>query len=217
MARLRFGLDAELDPYQLALAQQTTDTNITQKLCPYMLCLKYKHADGSLHAAGSAFYATHGQRLALTTAHVTSAQIVACYADGTQSDVITLGEDRVADMSVIKVDAACPVPPVRHAAPNVGDTVYALGFSSGGKLDFTKGAVTALEQTAIFMEQAAIFTVDAHADNGFSGGPVFNSHMELVGMVVSGSTHPQVRCINVAKAEGFVAGILAASPGCCWP
>lgn len=221
MARLRFGLDAELDPYQLALAQQTNDKNINEKMCQYMLCLKYKHADGSLHAAGSAFYVMHGQRLAVTAAHVTSAagtnQIVACYPDGTQSDVITLGEDRIAGISVIKVDATCPLPSVRHTAPNMGDTVYVLGFSSGSKLNFTKGMVAS-------MEQAAIFTTDAYADNGFSGGPVFNLHMELVGMVLGGAgfvqgiTNQQVRCINVAKVEGFVSGIMATSPACgCWP
>ena len=216
MDRLRFGLDAELDPYQLALANQTNDNNINEKMCRYMLCLKYKHADGSLHALGSAFYVMHGQRLAVTAAHVTSAagtnQIVACYPDGSQSDVITLGEDRIADISVIKVDAPCPLPTVRHTAPNVGDTVYFLGFSSASKLNFTKGMVTS-------MEQAAIFTTDAYADNGFSGGPVFNLHMELVGMVLGGAgiTNQHVRCVNVAKVEGFVSGITAASSacGCC--
>ncbi len=72
MACLRLGLDAELDPYQLALAQQTNDKNINEKMCQYMLCLKY--ADGSLHAAGSAFYVMHGQRLAVDcgTCHISS-------------------------------------------------------------------------------------------------------------------------------------------------
>lgn len=219
MARLRFGLDAELDPYQLALAHQTNDQNIEERVCRYMLALKYKHADGSLHAAGSAFYAVHGERLAVTAAHVTSKandgtnQIVAFYPDGTQSDVITLGEDRCADISVIKVDAACPLPSVRHTSPNVGDTVYVLGFSSGSKLNFTKGMVTSIEQ-------ADIFTTDAYADNGFSGGPVFNLHMELVGMVLSGAgiTNQQVRCVHVAKVDGFVSGIVAALRSCgSWP
>lgn len=137
-------------------------------------------------------------------------------ADGTQSGVLTLGEDRIADISVIKVDATCPLPSIRHTAPNVGDTVYVLGFSSGSELNFSKGMVTS-------MEQAAIFTTDAYADNGFSGGPVFNLHMELVGMVLGGAgvvqgiTNVQVRCINVAKVDGFVSGIMAASPACgCW-
>ena len=184
MARLRFGLDAELDPYQLALAQQTNDKNINEKMCQYMLCLKYKHTDGSLHAAGSAFYVMHGQHLAVTAAHVTSAagtnQIVAFYPDGTHSDVIILAQHRIADISVIKVDATCSLPSVRHLAPYVGDTVYVLGFSSVGNLNFAKGMVTS-------MEQADIFTTDAYADNGFSGGPVFNLHMELVGMVLGGA------------------------------
>lgn len=222
MARLRFGLDAELDPYQLALAQQTNDKNVNEKMCQYMLSLKYKHDDGSLLAAGSAFYVMHGQHLAVTAAHVTSSvgpkqQIVACYPDGRQTDVVILGEDRIADIAVFKVDATCPLPSVRHAAPNVGDTVYILGFSSGSNLNFTKGMVTS-------MEQAAIFSTDAYADNGFSGGPVFNLHMELVGMVLGGAgfvqgiTNQQVRCVSVAKVEGFVSGIMATTPSyVSWP
>ena len=184
MARLRFGLDAELDPYQLALAQQTNDKNINEKMRHYLLCLKFRRADGSLHAAGSAFYVMHGFHLAVTAAHVTSMagtdKIVACYPDGTLSDVIIIGQDPVADISVIKVDRSCPMQNLRHNAPNVGDTVYILGFSSGSDLNFTKGMVTS-------MEQAAIFTTDAYADNGFSGGPVFNLHMEIVGMVKGGA------------------------------
>ena len=212
MARLRFGLDAELDPYQLALAQQVNDKNISERMCQYMLSLKYKKVDGSLDAAGSAFYVMHGEHLAVTAAHVTSGagtnQIVACYADGKQSDVIILGEDRNDDISVIQVDAACPLPSVMHTAPLMGDTVYVMGFTSGSRLNFTKGMVTS-------MEQAAIFTIDAYADNGFSGGPVFNLHMELVGMVLGGAgfkqgiTNQQIQCISVAKVEGFVSGIKA--------
>eukprot|EP00955_Chlamydomonas_euryale_P061164 357929-Chlamydomonas_euryale.AAC.4 len=215
MASLRFGRDAELDPYQLALAQQTNDQNVNEKMCKYMLCLMYKHDDGSLHAAGSAFYVMHGQRLAVTAAHVTSGagtnQIVACYADGRQSDVITIAEDLVSDISIIKVDATCPLPSVRHEAPHVGETVYVLGFSSSSRLNFTKGMVTS-------MEQAAIFTISAYADNGFSGGPVFNLHMELVGMVLGGAgfvqgiTNQQVRCVKVAKVEGMVSGVMAVAP-----
>ena len=68
------------------------------------------------------------------------------------------------------------MPDLCHSRPSVGDIVYILGFSSGSQLNFTKGMV-------IFMEQAYIFTTDAIADNGFSGGLVLNLHMELVGMV----------------------------------
>ena len=106
---------------------------------------------------------------------------------------------------------------MRHDAPYVEDSVYVLGFSSDSKINFTKGMVTS-------MEQAAIFTTDAYADNGFSGGPVFNLYMELVGMwlgragFVQGITNQQVRCIKVAKVEGLVSCIMAASPACgCWP
>lgn len=213
MARLRFGLDAELDPYQLGLAQQTNDKNINEKMCHYLLSLKVKRADGSLHAAGSAFYVLHGFHLAVTAAHVTSMagtdKIVACYPDGTMSDVKIIVQDPVADISVIKVDRACPLQNLRHNRPSVGDTVYILGFSSGSRLNFTKGMVTSIEQN--------LFTTDAYADNGFSGGPVFNLHMEIVGMV-KGVTNQQVQCIDVSRVDGAVSTTMALVRGCgSWP
>lgn len=217
MTRLRFGLDAELDPYQLALAQQTNDKNINEKMRHYLLCLKIRRADGSIRAAGTAFYIMHGFHLAVTAAHVTlmagSDQIVAYYPDGTQSDVIIVGQDPIADISVIKVDRSCHVPNLRHERPSVGDTVYIQGFSSGSELNFTKGMVTSTRQ-------ASIFTTDAYADNGFSGGPVFNLHMEIVGMVKGGAefgqviTNQQVPCIDISKIEGFVSSLMVAFPGC---
>ena len=192
---------------------QVNDKNINERMSQYMLCLKYKQADGSLLAAGSAFYIMHGERLAATAAHVTSGasgnSIFACYADGSQSDVILLGEDRLADIAVIKVNQLCPPPSVRHSAPDVGDTAYVW---------VSLLEVASTSQRVTSMEQAAICTINAYADNGFSGGPVFNLHMELLGMVLGGAgfqqgvTNQQIRCINVAKVEGFLSGIIALSP-----
>lgn len=211
-ARLRFGLDAELTPFQLALAKQTNDTNLLEKVGKYMLNLKYEREDGSVRAAGSAFYFRHDQPLAVTAAHVTTRdstaeQLVAFYNDCKKSDVIVLAADHVADISVLQVDDACPLPALRHAAPQVDDTVYVVGFSASSKLDFTKGLVTSTE--------AATFTIAAFADSGFSGGAVFNLHMELVGMVLGGAgpargiTNQQVRCVDISKLQGFVAGVMA--------
>ncbi len=62
----------------------------------------------------------------------------------------------------------------------MGDQVYVLGFSGcSNELNFTKGMVSSLHQGG--------FTITAYADNGFSGGPVFSTHMELLGMVRGGS------------------------------
>lgn len=217
MARLRFGLDAELDPYQLALATQTNDKNIHEKMCPYLVSLKSKKVDGSIHPAGTGFYIIHDQHLLVTAAHVVSAigstdQLVAFYSTGVQSDVKVIAKDMVADIAVIKVDHSCSLPSVRFIDPCIGETVYILGFSSGSQLNFTKGMVTS--------KGMGTFTTSAYADNGFSGGPVFNLSMELVGMVLGGAgfaqglTNQQVRCVTVDQLDGFVKGILAMQPTC---
>ncbi len=221
MARLRFGLDAELDPHQLALAIQINDQNLHEKMRLYLVSLKYRRVDGSLDPAGTSFYFIHGARLLVTAAHVVSAAgctdtIVALYPTGEQSDVKVIAMDKTADIAVIKVDRPCSFHNVRHTYACIGDTVYKLGFSTGSELNFTKGMVTSRDQ--------ATFTTDAYADNGFSGGPVFNHRMELLGMVLGGAdflqglTNKQVRCVTVGKLDGFVRGILALQPACGgWP
>eukprot|EP00798_Chlamydomonas_sp_ICE-L_P027859 gene27859-12036_t len=99
----------------------------------------------------------------------------------------------------------------------MGDTVYILGFSGASNdLNFTKGMVSSLHQGG--------FTTTAFADNGFSGGPVFSIHMELLGMVRGGAgytqglTNQQVSCVNVDTINGFVGALLNVLPDMdTWP
>ena len=59
--------------------------------------------------------------------------------------------------------------------PAIGDTVF-----ESASLCFSKGMIGSTSLAAI--------TVDAHADNGWSGGPVINSVGRLVGIISSGAS-----------------------------
>eukprot|EP00198_Chlamydomonas_reinhardtii_P014169 XP_001703506.1 predicted protein [Chlamydomonas reinhardtii] len=44
-------------------------------------------------------------------------------------------------------------------------------------------------------------TITAHADNGYSGGPVVNTRGQLVGTIKGGTLHTTMQQVNVTSAE----------------
>lgn len=211
MSRFRFGLDTELDPQQLTLATQTNDQNICDKMSPYMVKINMKNLDGSIVSCGSGFHAINTTYTLLTSAHVVfpeSKELLVYYPNGSQCQAKLIAKDRETDVALIKGDRYCSnLPTLRFRTASMGDTVYILGFSRGSNdLNFTKGMVSSLHQGG--------FTTTAFADNGFSGGPVFNIHTELLGMVRGGAGYTQglVSCVNVDTINGFVAAIRTVLP-----
>lgn len=221
MARLRFGLDAELDPQELAIATQTNDKNVCAKMSPYLINLKRMDASGVASAAGTGFMMMNGKHCAITSAHVVPAGqregVIVYLPDGASCPCQFIASDDTVDVGVIKVSKACLLPTIHYRTASLGDQVYILGFSgSSSDLNFTKGMVSSLHQGG--------FTTNAYADNGFSGGPVFSLHMELLGMVrggagyVEGRTNQQVRCVNADVIEGFLRAVIAVKPDAVsWP
>jgi len=214
MSRFRFGMDTELDPQQLALATQTNDHNICEKMSPYMVKINTKNPDGSIASCGSGFHAINTKHALVTSAHVVlpeSKELLVCYPDGSQGQAKLITKDRETDVALVKADRYCNLPTLRSRTASMGDTVYILGFSGASNdLNFTKGMVSSLHQGG--------FTTTAFADNGFSGGPVFSIHMELLGMVRGGAgytqglTNRQVSCVNVDTINGFVGALLNVLP-----
>lgn len=224
--RTRFGLDGDvyLDPAQLALAVENNDVTIFEKAKLYMARLLSKDSEGVRRPAGSAFYINHEQPYLITAAHVVHSvnaigrDLVAVYSDGTESIVSVVAPrlpvqthpdySNTVDAAVVKVDRGSSSPSLRMGTASVGQTVYVLGFSHDkSELNFAKGLVSSVTSTSA--------TTDAYADNGFSGGPVFNLQMELVGMVRSGAdmlegrTNQQVRFTTAAAVAGFSCAVFS--------
>lgn len=216
MSRLRFGLDTELDAQQLALATQTNDHNICEKMSPYMVKIKMKNPDGSIASCGSGFRAINTTHALVTSAHVVlpeSKELLVYYPDdGSRGQAKLITKDRETDVALVKADRYCNLPTLRFRTASTGDTVYILGFSEASNdLSFAKGVVSSLHQGG--------FATTAFADNGFSGAPVFSIHMELLGMVVRGGAgctqglaNQQVSCVNVDAINGFVGALRAVIP-----
>ncbi len=103
-----------------------------------------------------------------------------------------IGGDEDNDVALIKIDGSDLVPVVLGNSDDlvIGNSVYAIG-NPLGQLTFTmtSGIVSALERDLqIELESGgyttiSMFQMDAAVNSGNSGGPVFNSRGEVVGIV----------------------------------
>lgn len=111
--------------------------------------------------------------------------------DGTAYDAEITGVDEDNDLAVLKIDAP-GLAPVKFAdsdSISVGDLAYAVG-NPLGELEFTmtSGTVSALDRLIAAEKKGAsinMFQIDAAVNSGNSGGPVYNSRGEVIGVVTA--------------------------------
>ncbi len=143
----------------------------------------------SAAAAGSGFFITSDGYI-LTNYHVVSDASninVTCY-DGTEYTAKYVGGDEDNDIAVLKIDATGITPVVIGSSDVllVGEGVAAIG-NPLGELTFTltAGIVSALNRS-ITTSDGTIFNMiqtDCAVNRGNSGGPLFNTYGEVVGIV----------------------------------
>lgn len=126
------------------------------------------------------------------------------FKDGTSYEATIVGVESDNDVAVLKIDATGLNPVAIADSDNilVGDTVYAVG-NPLGELDFsmTTGSVSALDRSISTDEdQPAInmFQFDAAVNSGNSGGPVYNTSGEVVGIVTAKASESNVEGIGFA-------------------
>ena len=144
--------------------------------------------------------------------------------DGTEYDAQIVGKEDVNDIAVLKIQAAglLPVTVGDSSSIRVGDEVYAVG-NPMGELEFSMstGHVSALDRV-ISTEEAEdipMFQLDAAVNPGNSGGPVYNTRGEVIGVVTAkysdsdveglGFAIPINDAIRIAEdlvANGYVTG-----------
>ena len=140
-------------------------------------------------ASGSGFiYSSDGY--ILTNFHVieSASSIKVTLYDGTSYDAKLVGYDESNDIAVLKIDAEnlTPVTIGDSDNLNVGDSVIAIG-NPLGELTFslTSGAVSALDREVTMSNNVTmnLIQTDCAINSGNSGGPLFNSHGEVIGIV----------------------------------
>ncbi len=126
------------------------------------------------------------------------------FKDGTKYEASIVGVEPDNDVAVLKIDATGLTPVAIADSDNilVGDTVYAVG-NPLGELDFTMttGSVSALDRSITTdQDQPAInmFQFDAAVNSGNSGGPVYNTSGEVIGIVTAKASDTNVEGIGFA-------------------
>ena len=123
--------------------------------------------------------------------------------DGTSYTATIVGYEADNDVAVLKIDAAGlnAVSIGDSEQMLVGETVYAVG-NPLGELDYTMtdGIVSALDRTVSVDSLTSIdmFQISAAVNTGNSGGPVYNTRGEVIGIVSAKYTNYGVEGLGFA-------------------
>lgn len=122
----------------------------------------------------------------LTNAHVVNdaTGIVVRLRDRTELTATLIGLDELTDVALIKVDAD-NLPVVKIASADdvaVGEWVLAIGSPFGFDQTATQGIVSAVSRNLPSANYVPFIQTDAAVNPGNSGGPLFNTDGEVIGI-----------------------------------
>ncbi len=168
----------------------------------------------------------------LTNYHVVGSDatsITVTMFDGKEYDAAFVYGDESLDVSVIKIDKNdCTAVEICKDSLDYGEQIIVIGNSLGNGFTLTSGYVSAPEREVTFSstyETMTLIQIDAAVNNGNSGGGLFNTAGQLVGIVnakLSGTTSSGasidnigfaipmstvLRCVNDLKEYGYVTGV----------
>ena len=167
--------------------------------------------------SGSGFILTEDGYI-LTNYHVIEyavqqkSPITVMLRDGTKYAASIVGTEQANDLAVLKIEASglTPVSFGNSDVLHVGDAVYAVG-NPLGELEFSMstGHVSALDRVITTEESESInmFQIDAAVNPGNSGGPVYNSLGQVVGVVTAKYSSSGVEGLGFAIPVNDVAPI----------
>jgi len=135
-------------------------------------------------------------------AHKNNLSINVVLNDGTSYDAKVVGYEEDNDVAVIKIDAAGLLPAIIGNSDEirVGQTIYAVGNPFGDLVyTMTDGIVSALDRV-VSVEGKSIrtFQFSAAVNRGNSGGPIYNSDGEVIGIVTAKFVRGNVEGIGFA-------------------
>lgn len=151
-----------------------------------------------------------GPRLVATVDHVVGgAQSVALVRNGkTVAHGVVIGADPARDIALIRADR--PVSGYRFhltaRAPQLGESVSALGFPLDLPLTLTHGLISGSDRTIPIegIERRQLVQTDASVNPGNSGGPLFTNGGTVVGLVDAR--------VNGESGLGFAVSAAVAAP-----
>lgn len=138
------------------------------------------------HALGSGFIVSENG-IVVTNHHVINGadEIEVVFQDGKRFPATLKGSDKKTDIAVLQIDTDYPLPYVKFGDSNkveVGDWVVAIGnpFGLGGSV--SAGVVSARGRDIRSGPYDDFIQIDAPINKGNSGGPLFNTKGEVIGV-----------------------------------
>ena len=114
-----------------------------------------------------------------------SFEITVTFEDNSRVPATVIAAARTMDIALLKVDPPHPLTPVRFGDSDklqIGDPVLVIGNPLGIGMSVTAGIVSALNRDIADTPYDHFIQTDAAINHGNSGGPMFNSEGELVGL-----------------------------------
>jgi putative serine protease PepD len=178
-------------------ATSTSDTKATDvssvvaKVAPSVVQVNVRTSRGE--GLGSGMVLTADGRI-LTNNHVVAdaREVTVTLSDGRTVDATVVGTEPGSDLAVIQAEGVHDLTPATFAdsaSVRVGDQVIAIGSPLGLQNTVTTGIVSALDREVNVPSETGSGTVnyraiqtDASINQGNSGGPLFNSAGEVIGI-----------------------------------
>ncbi|MGE0116159.1 MAG: DegQ family serine endoprotease [Steroidobacteraceae bacterium] len=142
-------------------------------------------SEREVRGSGSGFIISPDGKI-LTNAHVVDGAdtVTVRLLDNTEYQAKVLGKDRQTDVALLKIDAKnLPVVKMGNSDElSVGEWVLAIGSPFGLDYSATQGIVSALGRSLPNETYVPFIQTDVAVNPGNSGGPLFNTRGEVVGI-----------------------------------
>ncbi len=170
-------------------------------------------SSGMCGSAGSGFFIA--DHFIMTNSHVVfdnfgeanptpSQHVAVCFKGGRQYEAQIMAYNLDEDMAILATDMPCEqIAEIADKMPETGETIYAVGNSAGQGMCIMEGLVA--DQLREIADNDYMM-ISANIVGGNSGGPIFNKHGKVVGIVTLGSNEAVAMNygIPVPRIEKFI-------------
>lgn len=167
-----------------------TATELYNQAIKYVGEIVTYNKSGAESALGTGFVISSDGKI-VTNYHVIEGAYSAtiCINENTHNIVSVLAYDANIDLAILKINAnGLTAASICKNPVNVGETVYAIGSSRGMTNTYSQGIITYADR---IIDGVSYVQHDASITHGNSGGPLINTHGEVIGINTWGISDSQ--------------------------